>query len=65
MKSAILGCINCNKEVQQLLYDNDFLPNLFTIISGFLILGVIVMAFAYFHFNIIKNIRVSIKIPHF
>lgn len=42
------ACISCNKEIQDQLYGSDFLPNLFTIIIGFIILVLIVLAFTYF-----------------
>lgn len=41
-------CVSCNKEIQDALYGSDFLPNLFTIIIGFIILMLIVLAFTYF-----------------
>ncbi len=44
----ILTCISCNKDIQDQLYGSDLLPNLFTIIVGFIIFILIVMAFAYF-----------------
>lgn len=44
----IPACISCNKEIQDQLYGSDFLPNLFTIIVGFIILVLIVLAFTYF-----------------
>ena len=53
--SAILSCISCNKEIQDVLYNTTFLPNLFTIIIGFLILGLIVFAFSYFSFKKYKR----------
>lgn len=40
-------CISCNKEIQDALYDSSFLPNLFTIIIGFIILALIVIIFAF------------------
>lgn len=40
-------CISCNKEIQDALYDSSFLPNLFTIIIGFIILALIVFIFAF------------------
>src|SRR5690606_7722539 len=42
------GCISCNTEVQNALYNSDFLPNLFKMISGFLVLALIVAALSYF-----------------
>jgi len=44
----IFNCISCNREIQDALYGNEFLPNLFTIIVGFIILALIVIAFAFF-----------------
>lgn len=40
-------CVSCNKEIQDALYDSSFLPNLFTLIIGFIILALIVIAFAF------------------
>src|SRR5690554_2539009 len=53
--STIPGCISCNREIQDALYDSTFLPNLFTIIIGFIILGLIVFAFSYFSFKKYKR----------
>lgn len=41
------ACINCNKEIQENLYNSTFLPNLLTLISGFIIIVLIVLAFSY------------------
>ncbi len=41
------ACISCNKEIQDQLYNSTFLPNLITIISGFIVLVLIVLAFTY------------------
>jgi uncharacterized membrane protein len=49
--STLQGCISCNKGIQDALYNSTFLPNLFTLIIGFLILGLIVFAFSYFSFK--------------
>lgn len=48
LKLRLSHCISCNKEIQDALYGNSFLPNLLTIIIGFIILALIVLAFAYF-----------------
>lgn len=53
--SSNIGCITCNREVQEALYNSTFLPNLFTIIIGFIILGLIVLAFSYFSFRKYKS----------
>lgn len=53
--TTTLSCINCNKAVQDALYNTEFLPNLFKIISGFLVLGIIVMVFSYFSFKHYKK----------
>lgn len=42
-----LNCISCNKEIQDQLYGSNFLPNLLTIIIGFIILTLIVLGFAF------------------
>lgn len=45
------GCISCNTELQNALYNNEFLPNLFKMMSGFLILAVIVAVLSYISFK--------------
>ena len=57
-----LGCVSCNKQVQEALFDTAFLPNLLTMISGFLVLGGLVGLFAYFAFK--KYKRHSALFPH-
>jgi uncharacterized membrane protein len=42
------ACISCNREIQDQLYDSSFLPNLFTIIVGFIVISLIVLVFSYF-----------------
>lgn len=46
-----LACISCNSETQNALFDTAFLPNLFTMIVGFLILTIIVVILTYFSFK--------------
>lgn len=53
--SLFYACITCNKEIQDALYDNQFLPNLLTMLLGFIIIGIIVAALAYFSFRRYKN----------
>ncbi len=48
---ANFTCISCNNEVQEALYNSAFLPNLFTMIAGFLVLAVIVIVLSYFSFK--------------
>lgn len=51
MKNTIsipASCISCNAGIQSELYNNEFLPNLFKMMSGFLILAVIVAVLSYF-----------------
>lgn len=56
-----LACITCNREVQEALYNTAFLPNLLTMVVGFLILGLIVFILAYFSFK--KYKRHSLLFP--
>lgn len=42
------GCISCNSQIRDALYNNEFLPSLFKMISGFLILAAIVAILSYF-----------------
>lgn len=46
-----LACITCNSEVQEAIYNSEFLPNLLTMTIGFLILGIIVAVLAWFSFK--------------
>jgi uncharacterized membrane protein len=50
-----LACITCNKEVQEALFNSAFLPNLFTMILGFLILTMIVVILTFFSFKKYKS----------
>lgn len=59
--SHYLACLHCNKEVQEALFDTAFLPNLFTMIVGFLILTFIVGVLSYFSFK--KYERNSALVP--
>ena len=45
--NILYNCISCNKQVRNELYGTSFLPNLLTIISGFLVLILIVLLFVY------------------
>lgn len=63
-------CISCNKEIQDALYGNSFLPNLFTIIIGFIILALIVFGFTYFsarkykkHLNLFPQKEILDPVP--
>lgn len=60
--NIISGCINCNKKVQEALFDTAFLPNLFTMILGFLILTIVVIVLAVFSLK--KYNRHSTLIPN-
>lgn len=57
----ILGCISCNKGVQEALFDTTFLPNLFTMILGFLVLTILVIVLSIFSLK--KYKRHSALIP--
>lgn len=52
---AILSCINCNKDLQNELFNTAFLPNLFKMVSGFIILTIIVIGLAMFSFKKYKR----------
>lgn len=56
-----LACITCNREIQEALYNTDFLPNLLTMVSGFIILTIIVLILTYFSFK--KYGRHSLLFP--
>lgn len=53
-------CISCNAEIQSALYNNDFLPNFFKMISGFLILAVIVAILSYFSLQKYRMNRLTV-----
>lgn len=36
------ACITCNKQIQEAIWDSTFFPNLLTMLSAFLVLGVLV-----------------------
>lgn len=36
------ACITCNKQIQEAIWDSTFFPNLFTMLSAFLVLGLLV-----------------------
>lgn len=40
--SPVLACINCNPQVQDAIYNSQFYPNLLTMLSAFIVLGIIV-----------------------
>lgn len=37
-----LGCITCNKQIQEAIWDSTFFPNLITMLSAFMVLAVLV-----------------------
>ncbi|WP_207535147.1 DUF2243 domain-containing protein [Desertivirga arenae] len=41
------ACVSCNTKLQEAIYDDSFLPNLVTMLSAFIVLGVIVFVFSY------------------
>ncbi len=49
------GCISCNIEVYNAIYNSEFLPNLLTMLTGFIIIGFIVAALTYFSFRRYTN----------
>ena len=40
-------CVTCNRQLQEKIYDSTFYPNLFTMLSAFIILAIIVMLLTY------------------
>lgn len=54
MENSLLfmqACIHCNSEVYEAIYNSAFLPTLFTMLIGFLIIGAIVGVLSYFSFR--------------
>lgn len=47
MKNILPCCISCNKQIRDGIYNNIFYPNLFIMLSAFVVLGVIVVLLAY------------------
>jgi uncharacterized membrane protein len=41
---TILACTTCNKQIQDAIYNSTFFPNLFTMLSAFIVLAAIVSA---------------------
>lgn len=61
------GCISCNSQIRDALYNNELLPNLFKMISGFLILFVIVAVLSYFSlkkYKKISSLRAQQNVPN-
>ncbi|HEY0895228.1 MAG TPA: DUF2243 domain-containing protein [Sphingobacteriaceae bacterium] len=42
-----LGCTTCNPDLQKAIFNSSFYPNLLTMLSAFIVLGVVVMALAF------------------
>jgi len=42
-----LICITCNKEIQEAIWKDSFAPNLFTMLSAFIVLGIVVAILSY------------------
>lgn len=40
--SSAFACVTCNKQIQEGIYNSQFYPNLFTMLSAFIVLAVIV-----------------------
>jgi len=47
LSTKLSTCISCNREIQDQLYNSAFLPNLLTLVSGFMVITLIVLLFAY------------------
>ncbi|WP_207422592.1 DUF2243 domain-containing protein [Desertivirga brevis] len=43
----VWACVSCNAKVQEAIYDDRFLPNLITMLSAFIVLGIAVFVFSY------------------
>jgi uncharacterized membrane protein len=41
------ACVTCNKQIQETLFDSTFYPNLFTMLSAFIVLGIMVALLAF------------------
>jgi uncharacterized membrane protein len=41
------ACITCNKQIQETLFDSTFYPNLFVMLSAFIVLGIMVTLLAF------------------
>ncbi|MHB8261436.1 MAG: DUF2243 domain-containing protein [Bacteroidia bacterium] len=40
-------CVTCNRQLQEKIYDSTFFPNLFTMLSAFTVLAIIVVLLTY------------------
>jgi uncharacterized membrane protein len=41
------ACVTCNKQIQETLFDSTFYPNLFIMLSAFIVLGILVALLAF------------------
>ena len=46
-----LNCISCNKEIQKALYDDRFLPNLGTMLIGFMVIAAVIIVLSVLAFR--------------
>lgn len=56
----VKACPFCNPQIREAIYDERFLPNLFTLLSAFIVLGIVVAALSILatkrhHANLLKN----------
>jgi len=49
--TIISSCVSCSAEVKQAIYNSTFLPNLFRMLIGFIVIGIIVGVLTYFSFR--------------
>ncbi len=57
------ACINCNKPLQQAIYDSTFYPNLVTMLSAFIVLALVVWLLSWL--SIKKYRRYTLQSPSF
>lgn len=57
------ACINCNRPLQQAIYDNTFYPNLVVMLSAFIVLALMVWVFSWL--SVRKYRRYKLQSPSF
>lgn len=57
------ACINCNRPLQQAIYDSTFYPNLFVMLSAFIVLALLVWLFSWL--SVRKYHRYALQSPSY
>src|SRR4051812_3808649 len=57
-RQTAMACINCNKEIREAIFNSTFYPNLFVILSPFIVLGVVVAIISWIS---LKNHKAKVR----